>query len=1212
MSETTPDRAWAGRVLFPRSAAELRSTTSCPACLAPLTSTVCTRCGLDLRHPASVELARSSAEIADALDARLDIIGRIRRETSAAAVASVAATAAPHAESAPSGAAASPTVPAPVAAPLPVGAPVVADGPRRSGIQIALIVVGISLLSVFAVFGLVYAFVTYGSEVRMAIIVVGTLATMIAAGMLARRGLGSTAEGVAALGTVMLVLDAWALRLNDPSGLGANPEYLYWGVALLVVGATAALWSRISRLGTPAVAAAALLPIGGALATAQLVDELLPAIGGAVTTAAALAGVATAAVAWLAVPAARPLSRRAAQVVALAVGAIASSAGLISIIDLDPPARYSPVIAGLLLAGAALLHVATLAPSLRRARSRQPLDTLALVTIGSGAAFAAVVGAVVSALRFDQDRVVVSAPLIAATAVAVLVEQGWRRAPADSPWRTTFSAAAIVAGVLASLAAGLAAIVAIAAFVEAGTQGLEIIPLGIGDPVTSADRATVAAIGALGLALGLIALSWATLGLLLHRARALTLIAALVIVAAVPLLPAWWLVMTAFAVLAVGGAVGLHAARQVSSTDARRALVALCIPLSTGAALGAFLTGWGVSRGWVVGLIIALVTIGIARPTTAVVPLRAGFLAVAAALVLGSMPELASDLAAALPSLQISASSIVIAAAAIVISACQLGRLPAAERWAVGAVAVVAALAASVASPSPFTDDAIAVALFAAALALAAVRGGTPERLVARAVLPLAVARGAGLAATSALQPGTAPDPSLVTVVALAALVVVAVMGLLVSRAVRPNDAQLDARSRSVRTLLLGTDHGRLVGDTTAALTGFVIVLSVAEGGGDSLLWMAVLVLAVLALVIAISRDGLVGSSSPRRFVGWVALAIATSSLWMRLADAGERAPEPYMLPLTGAMLLVVAATALVGRGRAAGPSRSAAPLTAAALLVALLPSAVQSVEGTDARAIVVALVAVALVIAPLLAERRIDADLPGMSTALVSAGLAALSVLALAHTIDLLIDAAGTQLEGGALLRAALVVIVLSALAVAVRVLAEGRLRDAATAAAIGVAALCAGVLGLTGAINPIELVSLPLALALLAIGTVHLDAEPAARSWPWLGPGFVVLMAPSLMAIDGAGEPLWRAVALGATAASVFIGGLWRRLQAPFVLGGSALLIHLVVQSWPLLDLVGRSVEWWLWLGLGGVLIIVLAARYERRLQNVREAASRIAELR
>jgi hypothetical protein len=237
---------------------------------------------------------------------------------------------------------------------------------------------------------------------------------------------------------------------------------------------------------------------------------------------------------------------------------------------------------------------------------------------------------------------------------------------------------------------------------------------------------------------------------------------------------------------------------------------------------------------------------------------------------------------------------------------------------------------------------------------------------------------------------------------------------------------------------------------------------------------------------------------------------------------------------------------------------------------------------------------------------------LPGMITALVAAGLATLAVLALGQTLDLILINSGAALSGAELLRAGLIVFVMSALAVTCRVLATGSLSAIATASAIGVAALSAGSLGLSGAVDVVEIVSLPLALALLAIGTLHLDAEPTARSWLWLAPGFVALLVPSLLAIDAAGEPLWRSVALGVAAASVFVGGVWRRLQAPFVIGGTVLLIHLLVQTWPLLQQVGRAVEWWLWWGIAGVIIVVLAARYERRLHDIRAVATRIGQLR
>ncbi|MFL0713115.1 MAG: SCO7613 C-terminal domain-containing membrane protein [Microcella pacifica] len=192
------------------------------------------------------------------------------------------------------------------------------------------------------------------------------------------------------------------------------------------------------------------------------------------------------------------------------------------------------------------------------------------------------------------------------------------------------------------------------------------------------------------------------------------------------------------------------------------------------------------------------------------------------------------------------------------------------------------------------------------------------------------------------------------------------------------------------------------------------------------------------------------------------------------------------------------------------------------------------------------------------------------------------------------------------------LLVAVLAALALLAWFAAATRTRLAVAATAAGLAAAVAALAGVLNAVQPVELVSVPLAFALLGIGTLQLGREERARSWPWLGPGILALLVPSLLAIDGAGEPLWRAIALGAVAALVFVLALQRRLQAPFVLGGTVLLTHLLVQSWPLLEQVGRAVEWWIWLGLAGIVVVLLAARYERRVQNVRAVARRIADLR
>jgi hypothetical protein len=1215
MTATTPpnpspsssdDRAWAGRVVFPRSSAELRSTTVCPACFVPLTSTVCRSCGLDLRHEASVELARASAAAADAVDARLDIIGRIRRDTAAGAVAGAAPVVAPVAAPV-AAAAAAPAAPAaapvhtaasaatPAAAhPAPAASAGETAAPRRSGIQIALIVVGVSLLSVFAVFALVFAFVTYGTEVRMAIITGGTLLTMIAAGALKRRGLDATGEGIAVLGTVMFVLTAWALRVDSPIGLESVTDALYWGVALLIIAAVCGLWALTNRLSTPDIVAAALLPVGAGLLTGHLVDELLPTVSAAAVTAAALAALATAALSWRLVRESHPRTRRAARIIAQSIGSVAATVALVALGALDADNRWAPVIAGLVLAALAALHVVTSARAMPA--PRRGLDVVTLSALGGGAVVAAMAGAVLSALRFDQERVIVSAPVIAAVVLAVVAEQGWRRSPAGSASRTAFASATIVAATHAAIAGGLAAIVGASAFAEAATQSLRTLPLELGDPVTSANPATSAALGALALSIGLIAASWATLGLLVHRSRVITLLGGVVLVASVPLVGAWWLVMLVFTLFAIGGAVALYGLDRVAVTDARRALLALSIVLTAGGALGAFLTGWAVTRGGIVGLIVAVLAIGVARPAARKTIVRAAAVALAALLVLGSTPALARDAAAiGLPELGSAAALVLVSA--IILALLQLGQLSELERRVgsavTGSIAVVATMIIGVSTlPGAAATDRTAevVALVALTLALAVIvwRQSAIERVIARAVLPIVVAVG-----TLAVIAPFDLDAAVSAVVVVSALGVVAALGLVIPG------------GRTAPHF----PHERMVGDISASVIALGVV-GVAATATVNGLWAPVLALAVLALVTAISRDGLIGSSSPRRFVGWVALALGTGSLWLALAERDVTEPEFFALPLAGALLLIAGANALVARRVHDRADRTAAPLVAGALLVALVPTALASIDGTVARYVAVAVIATALAIAPLLRVTAIDGRVPMMSSALVSTGFVSLGLLTVVHSVDLVV--AGEPARGTELVRAVVIVALPAAAAVAAWIIEAGRLRYAVTAGGVGVAALGAGLLGLTAIVDPVELVSLPLAASLIAIGAVRMDEQATARSWPWLAPGVGVLLVPSLLAIDGAGEPLWRAIAIGVVAATLFVVALRLKLQAPFVIAGVVLLVHLLVQSWPLLEQVGQAVDWWIWLGLAGVIVIALAARYERRLQNVRDVAVRISQLR
>jgi hypothetical protein len=106
-------------------------------------------------------------------------------------------------------------------------------------------------------------------------------------------------------------------------------------------------------------------------------------------------------------------------------------------------------------------------------------------------------------------------------------------------------------------------------------------------------------------------------------------------------------------------------------------------------------------------------------------------------------------------------------------------------------------------------------------------------------------------------------------------------------------------------------------------------------------------------------------------------------------------------------------------------------------------------------------------------------------------------------------------------------------------------------------------------------------------------------------------VLLVTSLIAtLDE--RPLWRLVGLGVVGIAVIVVGVAWRMQAPFALGVIVVLIHAVATFLPQLRLAYESLPWWLWLGAGGVLLIVLAARYEQRIANLKSVALRFAALR
>ena len=147
---------------------------------------------------------------------------------------------------------------------------------------------------------------------------------------------------------------------------------------------------------------------------------------------------------------------------------------------------------------------------------------------------------------------------------------------------------------------------------------------------------------------------------------------------------------------------------------------------------------------------------------------------------------------------------------------------------------------------------------------------------------------------------------------------------------------------------------------------------------------------------------------------------------------------------------------------------------------------------------------------------------------------------------------------------------------------------------------------------VEPVELVTVPPALGGIAYGTRTLARRPEARTWPALGPWLALLLLPSL-AYDFFGDTeLWRVVALGVVAVGMVVIGAVLKLQAPLVLGSAVVLVHGVAQLWPWISTSYVAVPWWLWLGIGGAVLIFIAARYERRVKQLRAAITAVTSLR
>ncbi|MFE9189426.1 SCO7613 C-terminal domain-containing membrane protein [Micromonospora sp. NPDC007208] len=1145
----------------------------CPACGAPADlSAGCSGCRR-APDPIAAEVVRLSREAAELepqverarrayteLAGRLSAVSRRRAELAAVVRAGLVAPVVAR--------------PASLVGPAPsIGpGPGVAADPRPGAaetstrtVQGLLFVLGGLLLGTAAVVFTAVAWAAVGVGGRALILAAFTALALGVPLLAVRRGLRGTAETFAAVGLLLVVLDGYAAWSVDLAGVADWPGSRY---AALVGGASAAVavaYARWSGLTGPWFAA---------LVAVQPALPLLAAEAGlgAAGWALVLLGVALLNLAVL-------TALRGRGGAAQLVGRVLAGAGHVAALVGASACAVVPLVGGRaggspLLAGVPLVLVA--------------LTGLGAAWLIGGRALRAVAaGLLVPVLAAALLRPVAelrpSLLLLAAATVALGLALAVRQLPAAvegrGGWRTGPGAGAL--------------------FVAAGTaQVTVLITIGL----------AVAAVGR-----SLPPWGGAGTGPELRWGWQLAPAVALTIGATVLLLP-----RNARAVLAMAGAVA----------------VLFAVP-----------AGWAVSWPQVVAIDlvggVALLLAVLARPTTATVALRTRALGGAVLLGHGLLVALAAP-TGALVALGVLA---VVGLALAVRRGAGAYREVAGTGLLVGQLALpgIAAVALFAAGAPPWWQARLALA--AAGLSLVAAPAARRHRVE---LLGYAVT-GAVVAVT---VPGLAPlvgagaEP-LALYAALAALGVTFVVCLLPSASAsgpatlgdRPT-AEGGEPARSALPLAAG---GTLaVVAVLAALPTVLTALSSPYGGRDRV-WSGVptvvadptvlpvgLALVVLAVagVLAGRRVGLpVAPALPFVAAALPVLLIAIGAPWPVLpaavllaglaallftALAGAR---PALAPVAVPVGVVLVASGVLGLLA----TRAGTLAAEGALLVAAVAVAV----GARRFAVRVAGCLAAVGAASALAVTApLAGGLPVRAAAYPLLAVAAFVLAAAAVTpararLGRVLDAAA---QAVALVAAVLAVevarhlatvCVLWGVAVALRLLRRaepaGR-RWAFAGIAAGSELLGAWVLLAAGGVTVLEAYTLPAAALAVGAGLLALRTRPGLTSWPALGPGLVAALLPSLVSVLAGADPQpWRRLLLGAAATGAVLAGATRRWQAPVLLGGGVLTLlalHELARGW---DLLPR----WIYLGVGGLALVGLAATYERRRRDLARLRAAVGRL-
>ncbi|MEG9225833.1 SCO7613 C-terminal domain-containing membrane protein [Aeromicrobium sp. Sec7.5] len=364
-----------------------------------------------------------------------------------------------------------------------------------------------------------------------------------------------------------------------------------------------------------------------------------------------------------------------------------------------------------------------------------------------------------------------------------------------------------------------------------------------------------------------------------------------------------------------------------------------------------------------------------------------------------------------------------------------------------------------------------------------------------------------------------------------------------------------------------------------AGIVAASTVLAVLAETGAPVIVLGLAVGLVGVLLVSVAR----WCGAAWEIVGVVVVALApvlTVTTWDGLVAAAA------------ASLLVLLALAGIRRG--AEVTASVATF-AAALWIMLL--ALLAVTHPDVELAFRPAVSIVLVVALLLAvvgtafQQPPVAWRPGLPFEAVGAGAAAITLLAGATVSDAAWMAAWCTGSG--------------VTAVAVGQLVPGR----RWARWVG-----AGLLGLAwilrlvaSDVSTVEAYTVPFALVALGIGALALRRDESLRTFAALGGGLALGLVPSTVVVLA--DPVsCRALLVGLVAFALVGVGLALRWQAPFVLGGAALLLISIVEIAPY----GWGLPRWVLIGGAGLLLLIGGITWENRVRDGRAVARFVRSMR